>query len=125
MIDMSRKVSCTVCPLSCSIKVEITGGEIRDITGFGCLRGQEYASEEVNAPKRMLTTTVRVLGGRLKLLPVVSQEKLPKDKVLTCARHLAGFVVNAPVAEGQVICADILGLGVDVVAARSILAEPG
>ncbi|VBB05446.1 Hypothetical protein LUCI_0656 [Lucifera butyrica] len=120
MAESSRKISCIVCPLSCMGEVTVENGEIKAISGFTCQRGMNYAREEVTAPKRMLTTTVRVLSGELPLLPVISKTALPKEKIVECARCLSGLTVTAPVREGDVVCANILGLGVDIVASRSL-----
>ncbi len=122
--EEKRRVSCIVCPLSCVGEVRIAAGKITGVAGFACPRGQAYAREEVTAPKRMLTSTVRVSGGRLPLLPVVSRQPLPKDKIMACVRRLSAVMVAAPVKEGDVVVADILGLGVDVVASRDMAAEP-
>ncbi len=118
-----RRVSCIICPLSCIGEVSIAAGEVVGLAGFSCPRGQTYAREEVTAPRRMLTSTIRVSGGRLPLLPVVSRQPLPKDKIMDCARCLSTVTVSAPVKEGDVVLADILGLGVDVVASRDLAAQ--
>lgn len=115
-----RRINCIVCPLSCVGEVCLADGQITKVAGFTCPRGQEYARCEVTAPKRMLTSTVRISGGKLPLLPVVSAQPVPKDKVIACARRLAAVTVTAPVKEGDVVMADILGLGVDVVASRDL-----
>jgi len=115
-----RAVRCIVCPLSCLGEVSIEKGEVVAIKNMTCRRGEDYAREEIVAPKRMLTTTVRITGGELPLLPVVSDGVLPKGKVMACARYLADIVVQAPIKEGDVVCPDILGLGVNIVASRSL-----
>lgn len=56
------------------------------------------------------------------MVPVVSLQPLPKSDLLRAARCLAEASVSAPVEEGQVIVADLLGLGVDIIATRSIAA---
>ena len=58
--------------------------------------------------------------GALPLLPVVSKEALPKNKVLDCAAFLRGVTAVMPVRTGDVVVADILGLGVDIVASRDM-----
>ena len=118
----TRSVSCIVCPMGCVGEVELEDGKVVNVTGFTCERGKKYGREEVTAPKRMLTTTVRVTGGQLALVPVVSSQPLPKSDLLRAARCLAEANVPAPVEEGQVIVADLLGLGVDIIATRSIAA---
>lgn len=120
MAQCVKKINCIVCPLSCVGEVTIEDGKIKEITGFTCDRGNKYGEEEVTFPKRTLTTTVKVDGGELPLLPVVSKTPLPKDKVMDCARYLSTVSVKAPVAEGDIVCSNILGLGVDIVATRDL-----
>lgn len=115
-----RKISCIVCPMSCVGEVIIENGNIKEIKGLTCDRGRAYAREEVTAPKRMLTTTVRIDGGVLPLLPVASKKPLPKDKIMACARLLTNVKVKAPVHEGDVVYPNILNLGVDIVATRDL-----
>lgn len=115
-----RRISCIVCPMSCVGEVELDDGQIVRMAGFTCKRGQEYARNEVTAPKRMMTTTVRITGGALPLLPVISKTAVPKDKVVACARCLSATIVKAPVKEGDIIYPNILNLGVDIVATRDI-----
>ena len=120
---MIRKISCIVCPMSCEGEVTVEDGKIIDIGGFTCQRGRDYAAEEVTAPKRMLTTTVRIENGKLPLLPVVSAQPLPKERIKEAVRCLADIAVQAPVTVGDVICDNILGLGVAIVASRDLPAK--
>jgi CxxC motif-containing protein len=116
----TRIMNCIMCPLGCEMTVTIEDGAVTGVTGNTCPRGPKYAHDEVVAPKRMLTSTVRVNGGLLPLVPVVSKTTLPKERILDCAAALRRVIVEAPVSEGQVIVENILGLGVDIVASRSM-----
>lgn len=120
MTQCIKKINCIVCPLSCVGEVTLEDGQIQAISGFTCDRGNNYGQEEVTFPKRTLTTTIKVDNGALPLLPVVSKMPLPKDRVMICARYLSGIRVKAPIVEGDVICTNILGLGVDIVATRDL-----
>ena len=113
-------VQCIGCPIGCGGEVIVENGTVSEMTGFTCNKGLAYAAEEVVAPKRMVTTTVRVSGGGLALLPVVSVTPVPKDRIFDCLSLLRGVSVKAPVAEGEIVVADALGLGVDFRAARDI-----
>lgn len=115
-----RTMNCITCPMGCEITVTLEDGKVIDVKGNTCPRGKAYAINEVTAPKRMLTTSVRIAGGFLPLLPVVSAAPLPKERVLDCADYLRGVEVKAPVKAGDVVCKDILGLGVDIVASRDM-----
>lgn len=111
---------CIMCPMGCALRAEVEDGVVLSVTGNQCPRGAKYARDEITAPKRMLTATVRIKGGVLPLLPVVSAAPLPKRSILTCARALREVEVQAPVRAGDVVAADLLGLGVDIVASRDM-----
>jgi CxxC motif-containing protein len=110
--------------MSCVGEVEMAEGKVVRMVGFTCERGRTYAKSEVTAPKRVLTTTVNLKGGTLRLLPVVSRQPLPKDKIFACVRCLASTEVQAPIKEGDLVYGDILGLGVDIVASRDVDCVP-
>ncbi|WP_207765645.1 DUF1667 domain-containing protein [Pleomorphomonas carboxyditropha] len=120
MARVVHAIQCIGCPIGCGGEVAVEDGVVAAMTGFTCNKGLAYAAEEVVAPKRMVTTTVRVSGGGLPLLPVVSATPVPKERIFDCLRLLRGVAVEAPVAEGAIIVADALGLGVDFRATRDI-----
>ena len=111
---------CINCPLGCTLELTEEDGEILEIAGAECKVGEKYAEEEFRNPRRMVSTTVRVAGGNLPLLPVVSASPIPKKMVREAVKVLADVVVEAPIADGQVIYPDILGTGVDVVSSRKL-----
>ena len=116
----TKIMNCIMCPMGCEMTVTLENGKFAGVTGNSCPRGAKYAETEVTDPRRMLTTTVRIKGGLLPLLPVVSSDVLPKGKIAECAAFLRKVTVQAPVKAGEVIVADILGLGVDIVASRDM-----
>lgn len=120
MARVVHAIQCIGCPIGCGGEVTVADGVVAEMNGFTCNKGLAYAAEEVVSPKRTVTTTVRVSGGSLALLPVVSATPVPKEKIFDCLRLLRGISIAAPVAEGTVIVADALGLGVDFLAARNI-----
>ena len=111
---------CIGCPLGCRLEVEEADHEIVEIRGFSCKRGEQYAAQEHTEPRRMVTTTVQVENGIWARLPVKTTAAIPKDQVMALCERLRSVRAVAPVAMGDVILANALGLGVDVVASRSI-----
>ena len=61
-----KDIRCIICPTGCLVHVENVNGELI-IEGHSCKRGEEYARDEFVAPKRILTTTMRVENGILPL----------------------------------------------------------
>ncbi len=116
----TKVMNCIMCPIGCELTVTLEDGKFASVTGNNCPRGAQYAKDEVTAPKRMLTYTVKIEGGMMPLLPVVSAAVLPKEKIMDCAAYLRGVKVQAPVKTGDVVVKDILGLGVDIVASRDM-----
>lgn len=112
---------CIGCPLGCRLELdEDDHGGVLEVRGAGCRKGERYAVEEHTDPRRSLTTTVAVEGGRWPRLPVKSDGTVPKDLVVDACRSLATVRVTAPVRLGDVIVDDILGTGCAVIATRDL-----
>lgn len=115
-----RELVCVACPLGCGITVSIgDNGEVLEVTGNTCKRGDTYARNEVTAPARSLTTTVRVDGGKAYVVPVKSAGPVPKGMMFQCMKVINKASVKAPVKIGDVVIKDILGTGVDIVATNN------
>ena len=114
-----RNITCTVCPMGCSLVVSKVDGEYK-VEGNTCKRGAKYGVEEVTNPRRVITTTVKLNGGYLNLLPVKTNDSVPKELMFDIMKLLDRVEVNAPVSVGDVIVKDVLGTGVDVVSAKSM-----
>jgi CxxC motif-containing protein len=114
---------CINCPLSCQLELVEEDGEVLEVTGADCRIGERYAAEEFKDPRRTVTTTVRVSGGMLPLLPVRTAGPIPKRLVREAVKVLAAVVMEAPLEEGQVVYPDILGTGVDVISSRDLVSD--
>lgn len=114
---MKKNLTCVACPLGCSITVELDDqGQILSVTGNTCKRGDAYARTEMTNPTRSLTSTVKVEGGRLPVVPVKSAAPVPKSMLFDCMKEINKVVVKAPVHIGDTIIENILGTGVAIVA---------
>ncbi|MCP3997929.1 MAG: DUF1667 domain-containing protein [bacterium] len=112
---------CIGCPLGCRLEVdEDAAGDIVEIRGFSCRKGKTFAEREHTDPRRMITTTVGVVGGLWQRLPVHATDELPKNQMWDAIEELRNISVVAPIAMGDVIVAGILGSEVDVVASRDM-----
>lgn len=115
----TRELTCIGCPLGCAVAVEIEeNGQIANVTGNTCKRGDDYARKEVTNPTRIVTSTVRVEGGTSDMVSVKTKTDIPKNKIFACMEGLKGVCVKAPVHIGDVIVENIAGTGVDVVATK-------
>lgn len=115
-----RQLTCISCPMGCPITVEMEDGQIINVTGNTCKRGEVYARKEVTSPTRIVTSTVKVKGGTADMVSVKTKEDIPKDKIFDCIRALKGIEAEAPVQIGDVILKDAAGTGVDIVATGNV-----
>jgi CxxC motif-containing protein len=115
-----REFICVTCPVGCTIRATVEGSALVAVRGQACRRGIAFVQEELTAPTRALTTTVRVDGGTLPLVPVRSAEPLPKGMVRDVAARLRTVRLSAPVAAQQVVLENALGSGVTIVTTRAV-----
>jgi CxxC motif-containing protein len=111
---------CIGCPLGCRLEVEEEEGAIVEVRGFACKRGKEYAEQEHVDPRRMVSTTVRIVNGLWTRLPVRTTVAVRRDHVRAVCAAVRQVSVSAPVKMGDVIAADILGTGADVISTRDM-----
>lgn len=117
-----RELTCIGCPLGCSITVSMENGEILEVTGNTCKRGDIYARKEVTNPTRIVTSTVQVSSGVAPTVSCKTKEDIPKGKIFDVTAALKGVCVKAPVAIGDVVYANVADTGVDMVATKDIAA---
>ena len=120
---MERKeLICIGCPLGCNLTVEMDGGQVVSVNGNTCKRGDDYARKELTDPRRIVTSTVPVMGGNLPVVSVKTASDIPKGKIRECLCALKGVTLTAPVQIGDVIMENVANTGVDVIATKSISA---
>lgn len=113
----TRELTCIGCPLGCGLTVTMEGKEVKEVKGNTCVKGDIYARKEVTNPTRIVTTTVKVSGGKVPMINVKTQSDIPKDKIFECVAALKGLTIQAPVVIGDVVLENVAGTGVNIVAA--------
>ena len=111
---------CIGCPLGCPLTVEMEGSEVKAVSGTTCPRGDAYARKEMTNPTRIVTSTVRVAGGRLAMVSVKTASDIPKGKIFDCVKALKDVEVKAPVKIGDVIVENVAGTGVNIIATKNV-----
>jgi len=114
-----EEMTCIVCPIGCHVEIWKEDGAFV-VTGNQCPRGKAYAIKELTNPTRMIPTTVIISGAKLSRLPVKTSEPVPKGDIFKVMDVINKVKVEAPITVGDVIIEDVLGLGVDIVATRSM-----
>ena len=52
---MNKKITCIQCPAGCFLDVEVENNKVIIVQGNKCVKGEEYAKDEIENPVRLLT----------------------------------------------------------------------
>ena len=115
-----RNLTCIGCPMGCALTVTMENGSVVKVEGNTCKRGDTYARREVTNPTRILTTTLPVSGGSAPTVAVKTAGEVPKAMLLECVQAIKALTLTAPVTAGQVVCSNLCGTGVDLIAVKAV-----
>lgn len=117
----TKNLICINCPMGCALTVEMEEDRGVSVSGNTCNRGEAYARKEMTDPTRIVTSTVRVVGGKSDMVSVKTKEDIPKGKIYECIKELKNVQVQAPIHIGDVVLTNVAGTGIDVVATKNIV----
>ena len=118
MSDITK--TCKVCPVGCQLTIikDEDSPKGYSVDGNSCNRGVDFGIKEITNPSRVLTGRVLLENGNMGRLPVKTTGVVPGDKIEECLAIFNETTAVSPVKRGDIIIKDILGLDVDVIAAR-------
>ncbi len=122
---MNRTLTCIVCPNGCDLSVRYTTADdgtitVQEVTGNTCPRGEQYAQQELIAPMRTIASSCTVTGGELPVVSVRLNNPIPKARIFDVCSEIQKVRLEAPVHIGDVVIADVLGLGSDVIVTKNV-----
>lgn len=119
---MIKKFVCVQCPVGCKLTVEIKDNEnsIIKVEGNKCNRGIEYAKDEIEDPKRILTTSIKVIDGELPLVSVKTDKPIPKKYISTIMKIIKNYEIKAPIKRGDIIIKNIIDTDINIIATRTV-----
>ena len=106
---------CIVCPTGCRMTASGSGDALT-ISGNSCPRGFAFAKAELTHPVRSLTTTVKTNSAAFPMLPVRTDEEIPKELLFEAMRQLNSLTVTQPLRCGDTVLKDIAGTKIAAVA---------
>ena len=110
-----RKLTCIVCPRGCEMEVSLgDSGEVLEVTGNACVRGEAYANDECTHPRRTVTSTVMLEDGRP--LPVKTSISVPKELVFEVMKEINRATAKCGTRTGDIIIKNVCNCGADVIA---------
>ena len=119
---MQRKeeITCINCPMGCRMEVTLEDEAVVSVKGHTCKRGEVYAHQECTQPLRMITAVAPVNGSPIPV-SLKTRTPIPKSSIVDCMRAIDALDLNTPIHAGDVLIADVVGTGVDVIATKSVL----
>lgn len=117
---MTERLVCITCPIGCRLQVERLPDGALAVSGNKCSRGAKYAEEELLSPRRSVSATCRSSDPKGIRVPCRTDSGFPKERVPELLTAIYALTANLPVRRGDVILADALGTGIDVIATRTI-----
>lgn len=117
---MKKTLTCIICPIGCQLEVELDGGKVMSVKGNTCKRGAEYAESECTDPRRVITTTVKTVDGRI--IPVKTDIPISKKLIFECMKEINGIHPGAEKAffVGDIIKTNILDTGANIVVCANV-----
>ncbi|MGN0735257.1 MAG: DUF1667 domain-containing protein [Anaerovoracaceae bacterium] len=120
-----KEMICIVCPNGCRMTASAAGTDEIQVNGNGCVRGKEFAINEMTNPVRSLSSTVRTDSEELPVLPVRLSAEIPKDRIFDMMDEINKIRVTGPVKPGAVLARNLLGLGADLIATAGTPTKAG
>lgn len=112
-----KELTCIVCPRGCHLVID----DNLNVSGNFCKRGENYAKNEITRPMRNISSTVIIKSNIINRLPVKTSDNIPKDKIFEVMKEINKVIVSAPINVGDIVIKNVLDLGVDIVATRTVL----
>jgi len=123
MLVEKKHFVCVVCPIGGEIDVVHDGDKIVSLEGNKCEKAEEFVRQELIEPMRILTTTVRLGGARLPVIPVRSDKPVPKRLFPNIMRQLKRIELKAPVNMLDVVVQNIASTGGNIIATSTMPRE--
>ena len=103
-ITEDKNIICIKCPIGClaTVTIDDNGGILR-ISGNLCKDGEKYVRDECTFAARVLTTTILTENSLHKLLPVKTNQPIPKEQLKDTMVYISKIKVKPPVKVGQII----------------------
>lgn len=117
-----RTYTCIVCPNGCDITVDENAVE-STMNGALCAKGREYVRQELSDPRRTISSLVAVDGGERPLVSARITAAIARARIPEAMTVIKQIRVPAPVRAGQVLLADFLEPGCNLIAVDTVAAK--
>ena len=117
---LTRNFTCILCPNGCEITVEHENKQVLSCTGNQCKKGLAYVTQELQDPRRTVTSSVLVSGGVRPLASVRLTGPIPRELIFPLMEKVKTICLTAPVAAGTVVLENVFGYGCDLIVTSAV-----
>ena len=119
MRRLAKNMVCNKCEKYCILELR-NDDEYTEYFGSSCSKKLDFKEVEMESSKDILTSLVRIKGADVKVVPVKSSKTIDKSLFMKCSRALSRINVGAPIRIGDIVCKNLLNLGVDIICTKNI-----
>jgi len=116
---MTERLTCILCPQGCQLEADRRDDGL-DVRGHQCPKGVDFAVREILHPVRNLSASVPIKGTASRMVSVRLSMPVPKEIIFPILAEISALRPEAPVRRGQILIANILDSGADVIATRTV-----
>jgi CxxC motif-containing protein len=117
---MAERLTCVLCPIGCELEIE-RAGDVLEVRGGRCEKGESFAAEEIFKPKRNLATSVPLRGTFSRMVSVRLTGPVPRGLIFPILAEIFKLRPDPPVRRGDILIKNVLETGVDVIATRTLI----
>lgn len=114
-----KQITCIVCPNGCLLSID----DNLNVSGNLCLKGKEFAVNEIKDPKRTLTSTCKTVFKDAPVISVKTDKEIRKDDVLKVMEEINKVVIDKRMKIGDIVISDVLNSGANIVISSNVLME--
>ena len=114
-----KELICIVCPNGCKLTID----DDLNVTGNLCVRGKDFAINEVKDPKRTVTSTCKTVFKDVPVIAVKSDGEVKKDIVKNVIEEINKITIDTRMKIGDIVIKDVLHSGVSIIISSNRLTE--
>ena len=114
-----KQITCIICPNGCLLSID----DNLNVTGNMCPRGKEFAINEIQNPKRTVTSTCKTTFIDYPVVAVKTDGEVNKEDVFKVKEEINKVIIDSKMKIGDVVIENVLNSGVNVVISSNVLME--
>jgi len=122
---IKKEMTCVLCPNGCPLEVTLEEGPtptVKEVAGYHCKRGPEWAEQEIVNPERTIASSILVEGGDFPLVSVRTDCAIPLGSIPEVMKAIKATRVKAPVRIGDILISQAADTSCNIIATRHVRA---